>query len=313
LAKTTYFRNGVVLGFTLLTLAPMPARAGLFSLVASGTISQNSSGDSTIPIGTPWTFELTYETAAPDLDFELTGSSDPTFGRFTNTGAPPALVYFRYKAGNYKVTLDGPTDFGTFSVIDITFTSVNAIDININSPALFPHLAGAPVAFHADFNAFSTAPIFSSDALPTNTALGPTSFDQSTVSLLPAAGIVSGSAITSLTLTPIMRGDFNGDGTVTSADIPAMLSALTDLNAYAAARSLSPAKLTAIGDFDNSGSVTNGDIQGLLDLVPRQSGCGTVAAVPEPTTLLLLFLGMAGLGRRARPRPHRKVQQLINS
>src|SRR5262249_51475119 len=94
-------------------------------------------------------------------------------------------------------------DFVPFSGIDITFTSVNSIDININAPALFPQLAGGPVSFHADFNAFSTAPIFTSDALPTNTALGPGSFDQSTVSLLPPAGAVSGSSLTTLTLTEV--------------------------------------------------------------------------------------------------------------
>src|SRR5262249_56436558 len=132
-------------------------------------------------------------------------------------------------------------DFVPFSGIDITFTSVNSIDININAPALFPQLAGGPVSFHADFNAFSTAPIFSSDALPTNTALGPASFDQSTVTLLPPAGVVSGNSLTSLMLTATIRGDFSRDGRVTAADIPAMLSALTDLNAYTSARSLSPA------------------------------------------------------------------------
>jgi hypothetical protein len=179
-----------------------PARASLFELAASGTISDNS-GASTIPIGTPWTFEVTYDTAAPDLDFELTGSPDPTFGRFTNNGAPPALTFFHYQAGSYEVTLDDPADFGTGSAIDITFTSVNAIDINIFAPALFPPLAGGAVSFHADFNAFSTAPIFASDALPTNTALGPGSFDQSTVTLLPPAGVVSGNSLTSLTLTAV--------------------------------------------------------------------------------------------------------------
>jgi hypothetical protein len=188
----------------LLALAAVPARAGLFSLAASGSISSNSSGDATIPIGTQWTFELTYDTAAPDLDFELTSSPDPTFGRFTNSGAPPALRSFHYQAGDYEVKIDDPADFGTGSEILITFIgNANAIDINIHAPAFFPPLAGGQVSFHADFNAFSSAPIFSSDALPTNTALDPASFDQSTVSLLPPAGVVSGSSLSSLTLTPV--------------------------------------------------------------------------------------------------------------
>ena len=132
--------NAALLLFALLAFEAIPARAELFSLAASGTISENSSGDSTIPIGTPWTFELTYNTAVPDRDFELTGSPDPTFGEFTNTATPPALSFFHYKAGAYEVTLDNPADFGTFMAIDITFTSIKGIDINIFAPAFIPLL-----------------------------------------------------------------------------------------------------------------------------------------------------------------------------
>ena len=133
----------------------------------------------------------------------------------------------------------------------------NGIDININAPDFFPHLAGGPVSFHADFNAFSTAPIFSSDALPTNTALGPGSFDQSNVTLLPPAGVVSGSSLTSLTLTAILRGDFSRDGHVNAADVPPMLTALADLNAFQSARGLTATDLLAIGDVDRDGKFTN--------------------------------------------------------
>lgn len=171
------------------------------SLTASGTISSNSSGDSTIPIDTPWTFEVIYDTAAPDLDFELTSTPDPTFGRFTNTGATPVLIFFRYQAGSYEVTIEDPADFGTSSEIHITFAGVHAIDINVHAPAFFPPLAGGPVSFHADFNA--SRPIFSSDALPTNTALDLGSFDFNTVTLLPPAGAVSSSSLTSLTITGV--------------------------------------------------------------------------------------------------------------
>jgi hypothetical protein len=186
----------------LLTHAAAPAQAGLFTLAASGAITANSSGDATIPVGTPWSFELTYDTTAPDLDFEVTTSPDPTYGRFKNTQTPPALVSFHYKAGSYEVLLDDPTDFSAFSDLLITFTVVHALDVNISSPA-FPPLAGGPVAFHADFNAFSAAPIFTSDGLPTNAALSPASFDQSSVTLLPPAGVISGSTLAALSLTAV--------------------------------------------------------------------------------------------------------------
>jgi hypothetical protein len=196
--------NTVLLLSTVLTLLALPARASLMSLEVAGTISSNSSGDSSISIGTPFSFELTYDTAAPDLDFELTGSPDPTFGRFTNSAAPPALRYYHYQAGSYEVTIDDPSNFDANSAIHITFIgNVNAIDINIHAAALFPSLAGGLVSFHADFNSFSSPPLFSSDALSTNTALGAGSFGESTVALLPLSGVVSGSTLTSLTLTPV--------------------------------------------------------------------------------------------------------------
>ncbi len=200
---STRFANPALFVPAFLTLAAGSARAGLFSLAVSGTIAFNSSGDPAIPVGAVWTFELTYDTAAPDLDFELTGSPDPTFGRFTNAAAPPALIFFHYQAADYEVTIDDPADFGTLSEVIITFTSVNAIDINIRAPGLFPPLAGGPASFHADFNAFSLAPVFSSDGLPTNTALGAGSFDQSTVTLQSPAGAVSSGTVLSLTLTSV--------------------------------------------------------------------------------------------------------------
>lgn len=204
MAMTTRSANAAPLLFTLLALAGMPAQADLFKLAATGTISFG--GGATIPNGTPWSFDLTYDAAAPDRDVELTGSPDPTFGRFTNTAAPPALTSFHYQAGSYQVAIEKPADFGTGSAIVITFTAVHAIDINVFAPALFPPLAGGEASFHADFNALSSVPIFTSDALPTNTALGPGSFDASTVNLQflgPPSGVVGSGSVTSLTLTAV--------------------------------------------------------------------------------------------------------------
>jgi hypothetical protein len=59
------------------------------------------------------------------------------------------------------------------------------------------------VSFHADFNHVSPPPIFESDALPTNTALGLESFEENSVTLLPPAGVVTSSSLTSLTLTAV--------------------------------------------------------------------------------------------------------------
>jgi hypothetical protein len=195
--------RAIVLAFAIAALTQESARAGLYTLAASGTVTLNSSGDSTIPVGTPWSFELTYNTAAPDLDFELTSAPDPTFGRFANTAAPPALMAFHYKAGSYEATLDDASDFGAFSEIHITFTSIHAIDINIHAPTFFPQLLGAPVSFHADFNAFATAPVLANDGLPTDAALGPASFDENSVTLIPSRGVVTSSIVTSFSVTAL--------------------------------------------------------------------------------------------------------------
>jgi hypothetical protein len=202
MTRTSRYLAAVLIVLHLLGQAGLAA-AGLYTLAASGTITSNSSLDATIPVGTPWTFELTYDTAAPDLDFESLGAPDPTYGRFTNTASPAALTFFQYKAGSYEVTLDDPTDFGQFSEILITFTSINAIDVNIRAPEVFPHLAGGPVSFHADFNAFTTAPVISSDALPTDGALSPASFNESAITLLPPAGAISSNVVTSFTVTAV--------------------------------------------------------------------------------------------------------------
>jgi hypothetical protein len=290
MAKITRSSITALLLITLLTLTSMPARASLFSLAASGTISSNTSGDSTIPIGTPWAFELTYDATAPDLDFELIGEREPTFGRFKNTAEPPALTFFHYQAGDYEVTVDDPADFGMISEILITFTGVNAIDINIHAPTFFPPLAQGPVSFHADFNRFTSPPIFSSDALPTNTALGPGSFEQSTVTLLPRAGAVSSGSVTSLTLTavpePSVPGDFNLNGVLDSADIDELSSAIRnvsgdakyDLNQDGMINDddrgtwVHDLKQTSIGDADLNGEFDSTDLVQVLAFGEYEDG-----------------------------------------
>jgi hypothetical protein len=187
--------KSVLLWLAIHAFVVAPVQAELISVSASGTISKNSSADTTIPVGTPWTFEIIYDTAAPDLDFELTGAPIATFGRFTNTGATPAVTFLHYHAANYEVTIDDPKDFGAFSEIHITLGRVNVMEINLNAPGLFPPLAGGPVSFQAEFNDglqsdFGDIPpsIIMSDALLTDTSIGLQSFQSAAVVLLPSSG-----------------------------------------------------------------------------------------------------------------------------
>jgi hypothetical protein len=85
-------------------------------------------------------------------------------------------------------------------------------------------------------------------------------------------------------------GDFNGDGQVTSADIPSMIDALTDLDAFQSAHSLSDAELLAIGDVDHDHVVSNADLDALVKRIAVGGG-SAAATVPEPATLILVLFG----------------------
>ena len=111
-----------------------------------------------------------------------------------------------------------------------------------------------------------------------------------------------------IALVSYIHGDFNRDGQASPADIPAMLSALTDLNTYKSQNALTDTQLAAIGDFNSSGTVTNVDIQGMLDFIASLPGAGSVAAVPEPGSLLLMCIGgisLVSVRRRSKAKARR--------
>ena len=174
----------------------------------------------------------------------------------------------------------------------ITSTSIKGIDINISAPTFFPSLAGGPVSFHADFAAVSSPPIFSSDALPTNTALGPGSFVDSNVTLLPPSGVVTSSNLTSLTLTAVPTGDYNNNGLIDAADYVVWRQTLGQTGAG----------LAADGNGDNMVDQTDYEVwrSHFGQTAGSGAGAAALAAVPEPASALLLMLGGVARGRRAR-------------
>jgi autotransporter-associated beta strand protein len=140
------------------------------------------------------------------------------------------------------------------------------------------------------FNAASISGAFSSFQLPD--LPGTLGWDTSSLS---TAGTLS--------VTAYLAGDFNRDGQVTPADLPATLSALTNLDGFSSTNSLSAAQLLSIGDLDHSGAVTNADLQPLLNLI-ASAGNGSIAPVPEPATLVWAsigsFVGLCQLRRRGK-------------
>ena len=81
----------------------------------------------------------------------------------------------------------------------------------------------------------------------------------------------------------LLAGDFTLDGHVNGADVSAMLTALTDLNAFKTSHSLSAADLLAVGDVNHNGSVTNADLQSLLSLLASGGGSGASSSEASST------------------------------
>jgi hypothetical protein len=82
-------------------------------------------------------------------------------------------------------------------------------------------------------------------------------------------GILSAQELNTLrqSTVPITPGDFNLDGVVDAADLPAMLKAVTNLPQYQADHGLSDDAFKFLGDLNHDTVVTNTDIQNLIALI----------------------------------------------
>src|SRR4029078_7201895 len=73
----------------------------------------------------------------------------------------------------------------------------------------------------------------------------------------------------------LVAKDFNFDGQVTGADVPAMMTALTDLRGFQSAHTLTDAALPFIGDLNGDHQFTNADLQALLSTLIAGGGSGS--------------------------------------
>ena len=104
-------------------------------------------------------------------------------------------------------------------------------------------------------------------------------------------------------------GDVNGDGHFNVADISAEMAALTNITAlknnYGPSHLvLNTDELDAVLDQNHDGVINNLDIQAAITNLANTGGVGTLTAVPEPTSLVLLAVGGILVLAGARARKH---------
>jgi hypothetical protein len=191
------------------------------------------------------------------------------------------------------IPLGAPITF-TFNGLPLRFgSSYGAVVVSNNGGVLTPVLISALTAnyaLQADSNYH-----------PVTNYGGETDYNWSTSNFIQTNSFGSfffgfsygGDANFVATMNHVVHGDFNGDGQVNAADLPAMLSALTDLDAYQTTNHLASNDLVTLADFNGDGAVTNADIQPFLDYLAASGfGAGAPTAVPEPSSAVLLIGGI---------------------
>jgi len=103
---------------------------------------------------------------------------------------------------------------------------------------------------------------------------------------------------------PILDGDMDLNGRVDFDDIGAFVLGLTEPATYEATVGLLP---VVMGDTDHDGDQDFDDISGLVSILTGAQVSGAVQGVPEPSSVLLLVVGLAGIVAGPRRRGHRQA------
>jgi hypothetical protein len=96
-------------------------------------------------------------------------------------------------------------------------------------------------------------------------------------------------------------GDLNSDGSVTVADVSALMAALSDISGFESTHDLTDDQFKFMADVNSDGVVNNLDIQALIVKLTNSGGSAASAAVPEPASgILMAFGGLIVYWRRRR-------------
>ena len=222
--------------------------------------------------------------AAVDYSANGTNAAKNTMTMFTQAGDYNFTVTITDAAGFTATSSVSVTVDQTLSTIDVTPLSVNlfngqsqqfsatAIDQFGNAMAVQPTISwttDAGSVGSVDASGVYTAP---------SSAIG-------TATVRAAAGAISGTATANVTW---LKGDLNGDGKLSAADLSTMMMALADLSSYQNGRGISSADMVAIADVDGDGQITSLDLQALISAVASAqvgAGSGSAAVVVTATNL----------------------------
>ena len=270
----------------------MQATSGSITQTATVTVTNTAPTVATAASATPQSVNGT-TTNLSVLGSDLGGEANLTY-TWSTTGSPPALVNFSVngtnaaknvtatftKAGNYDflVTI---TDAGGLTATSAVSVAVNQFvsSIVVNPSSVTIGTGGTQLfsatAFDQFGNLLDTQPTFSWSATG-GTIDSAGLFTAGNVAGNFQVSATNNSVVGNAAVTARLRGDVDGDGQVTIADVPALMIALTNMSDYKSTNHLSNDDFVALADVDGSGKVNNLDIQSLLLLVANTAMNGDV-------------------------------------